>query len=92
MGKYKYGLDYPEDTYIPHNYEEHLFDTGEIMMNYAVTGSLNKPAILLIPAQTESWWGYEQVMERLESEYQVYAVDLRGQGKVKSDSWAIYIR
>ena len=54
MGKYKYGLDYPEDTYIPHNYEEHLFDTGEIMMNYAVTGSLNKPAILLIPAQTES--------------------------------------
>lgn len=81
MPKVKYGPHNPDVTYIPHKYEEQIFDIGEIMMNYAVTGLPDKPAILLIPAQTESWWGYEQVMERLENDYQLYAVDLRGQGR-----------
>ncbi len=57
------------------------FDTGEIMMNYAVTGSSDKPALLLIPAQTESWWGYEAAMGLLSEHFQAYAVDLRGQGR-----------
>jgi pimeloyl-ACP methyl ester carboxylesterase len=81
MPKIKYGPENPDITYVPHKYEEHLFDTGEILMSYAVTGSLDKPAILLIPAQTESWWGYEQAMGLLSENFQVYAVDLRGQGR-----------
>ena len=50
-------------------------------MNYARAGSPNKPALLLIPGQTESWWGYEAAMELLKEHFQVYAVDLRGQGR-----------
>jgi pimeloyl-ACP methyl ester carboxylesterase len=53
-------------------------------MNYAVTGSPDKPALLLIPGQTESWWGYEAAMSLLEADFQVFAVDLRGQGR---SSW-----
>ena len=77
----RYGPENPDITYVHHKYEEQLFNTGEILMNYAVTGTPEKPAVLLIPAQTESWWGYEQAMELLSEEFQVYAVDLRGQGR-----------
>jgi len=81
MPKLKYGPDYPENTYVPHKYPEHLFDTGEIMMNYAVTGSPDKPAIVLIPGQTQSWWSYEAAMGSLSEHFQAFAVDLRGQGR-----------
>jgi pimeloyl-ACP methyl ester carboxylesterase len=81
MLKLKYGPENPDITYVPHKYPEHFFDTGEIMMNYAMTGSPDKPAILLIPAQTESWWGYEAVMGLLSEHFQIYAIDLRGQGR-----------
>jgi len=70
-----------EETFVAHGYEEHLVDTGEVRINYAVTGGANKPALLLIPAQGESWWGYEPAMRLLEDRYQVFAVDLRGQGR-----------
>ncbi|MCV7348085.1 alpha/beta hydrolase [Mycolicibacterium rhodesiae] len=50
-------------------------------MNYATAGEAHNPAILLIPGQTESWWGYEDVMKLLSQRFQVYAVDLRGQGR-----------
>jgi pimeloyl-ACP methyl ester carboxylesterase len=51
-------------------------------MNYAVAGDASNPALLLlIPTQTESWWGYEDAMRLLADRYQVYAVDLRGQGR-----------
>ena len=50
-------------------------------MNYVVSGSPSKPALLLIPGQTESWWGYEAAIKILEADFQVYAVDLRGQGR-----------
>ena len=44
--------------------------------------ALNKsPALLLIPGQTESWWGYEKVIPLLEKDFRIYAVDLRGQGR-----------
>ena len=35
----------------------------------------------LIPGQSESWWGYEEAMRLLSDRYQVFAVDLRGQGR-----------
>ena len=81
MPKLRYGPENPDITYVPHKYEEHLFDSGEIMMNYAVTGPPDKPAIVLIPAQTESWWGYEAAMGLLSEHFQAHAVDLRGQGR-----------
>ena len=37
--------------------------------------------MLLIPGQTESWWGYEEAMPLLAEHFCVYAVDLRGQGR-----------
>ncbi|MGW3820165.1 alpha/beta fold hydrolase [Streptomyces sp. NPDC005046] len=69
------------ETFVPHAYPEHLVDLGEIRMNYVVAGEPTRPALLLIPAQTESWWGYERVIPLLTDHFQVYAVDLRGQGR-----------
>ncbi|MFF9410752.1 alpha/beta fold hydrolase [Streptomyces anandii] len=69
------------ETFVPHAYPEHLVDLGEIRMNYVVAGEPTRPALLLIPAQTESWWGYERVIPLLADHFQVYAVDLRGQGR-----------
>jgi pimeloyl-ACP methyl ester carboxylesterase len=53
-------------------------------MNYAEAGSPSAPALLLIPGQTESWWGYEKAMALLAEDFHVFAVDLRGQGR---SSW-----
>ena len=69
------------DTFVAHGYEEHLVELGEIHMNYATTGSSPQPALLLIPGQTESWWGYETAMGLLADDFEVFAVDLRGQGR-----------
>jgi pimeloyl-ACP methyl ester carboxylesterase len=69
------------DIFIPHAFPEQVVDLGEIRMNYATAGEAERPALLLIPAQTESWWGYEQAMALLSEHFQVYAVDLRGQGQ-----------
>ena len=76
-----YGPDHPERTYVAHGYAEHGVDLGEVVMNYAVAGAEAAPALLLIPGQTESWWGYEAAMARLEAHFRIYAVDLRGQGR-----------
>jgi len=81
MQKYSFGPENPDITYVPHKYKEHLFDTGEVLLNYATVGTKDKPAIVLIPAQTESWWGYEAAMGLLSERFQVFAVDLRGQGR-----------
>jgi len=78
---YRFGPDYPDETYVPHAYSERSIDLGEVVMNYAVTGPDQAPAVLLIPGQTESWWGYEPIMNRLQDRFRVYAVDLRGQGR-----------
>jgi pimeloyl-ACP methyl ester carboxylesterase len=69
------------NVFVPHAYAEHSVDLGEVVMNYATTGSPDKPALLLIPGQTESWWGFEKAMALLEADFQVFAVDLRGQGR-----------
>ncbi len=71
-------------SFVPHAYEEHSADLGEITMNYAQAGSPGNPPLLLIPGQTESWWGYEAAMAILAEDFHVFAVDLRGQGR---SSW-----
>ncbi len=77
----RYGPHSPGDTYISHAIAEQLVDLGEVEMNYATMGDPSQPALLLIPGQTESWWGYEAAMPLLAEHFQVFAVDLRGQGR-----------
>jgi pimeloyl-ACP methyl ester carboxylesterase len=67
-----------------HRYPERQVNLGEISLNYVTAGSAKKPALLLIPAQTESWWGYEAALDLLKDDFQCFAVDLRGQGR---SSW-----
>ncbi|HEY1710155.1 MAG TPA: alpha/beta hydrolase [Rhizomicrobium sp.] len=71
----------PAETYVPHKYPEQMFDTGEVAINYAIAGVPSSPALLLIPGQTESWWGFEAAMDLLKDDFQIFAVDLRGQGR-----------
>jgi pimeloyl-ACP methyl ester carboxylesterase len=52
-----------------------------VQLNHATAGDPWKPALLLIPGQTESWWGYEAALPLLAEHFQAYAVDLRGQGR-----------
>jgi pimeloyl-ACP methyl ester carboxylesterase len=70
-----------QPTFVAHGYPEQVAELGEVAMNYVVAGSHRRPALLLIPGQTESWWGYEAAIGLLEADFQVYAVDLRGQGR-----------
>lgn len=70
-----------QPAFIPHAFPEKIVDLGEVAMNYVVAGSSSKPALLLIPGQTESWWGYEAAIKLLAADFQVYAVDMRGQGR-----------
>lgn len=76
-----FGPQHPEATYVEHAFKESTFDTGEILLNFAEAGSESSPALLLIPGQTESWWGYEEAMALLQDHFHVFAVDLRGQGR-----------
>jgi len=55
----RFGPHNPGETYVGHGVAEQLVDLGEIQMNYATVGDAALPALLLIPGQTESWWGYE---------------------------------
>lgn len=68
-------------TFVQHAFAEHQVDLGEVSLNYAVAGDPGRPAVLLIPEQSGSWWGYEEAMRLLSDDFQVYAVDLRGQGR-----------
>jgi pimeloyl-ACP methyl ester carboxylesterase len=77
----QFGPHAPEATYLTHAFDEQLFDTGEVELNYATTGDPSLPALLLIPGQTESWWGYEAAMPLLADHFEAFAVDLRGQGR-----------
>ncbi len=76
-----FGPEHPEATYVPHAFPEQTFDAGEVELNYAFAGSDEKPALLLVPGQSESWWGYEQAMPLLAEYFQAFAIDLRGQGR-----------
>src|SRR5215470_3750230 len=81
MSAFRFGPDNPNETYVTHFFPEQTIDIGEVVINYAVVGSPDEPALLLIPGQTESWWGYEQAMDLLKAHFQAFAVDLRGQGR-----------
>ncbi len=83
MGRYAgaFGPHAPQATYVEHAYPERSFDTGEVQLNYAVAGDPVNAPLLLIPGQSESWWGYEHVMGPLAERFHVHAVDLRGQGR-----------
>jgi pimeloyl-ACP methyl ester carboxylesterase len=83
MGQFAhaFGPHAPDDTYLPHAFAEQLADLGEVELNYAVVGDDSRPALLLIPGQTESWWGYEEALPLLGEHFQAFAVDLRGQGR-----------
>ncbi|MFW9957528.1 MAG: alpha/beta fold hydrolase [Candidatus Odinarchaeota archaeon] len=61
-------------------FEENLFNTGEIRINYVV-GPKNGPDLVLIPGQSADWTNYEKVLPILSENYHVYAVDVRGHGK-----------
>jgi len=76
-----FGPDQPAATYVARAFPERLCDTGEVRMNYAVAGTRDKPALLLVLGQTESWWGYEAALPLLAEHFQAFAVDLRGQGR-----------
>ena len=77
----RYGPHNPGETYVAHDRGEAVVDLGEVRMNYATAGDRSAPALLLIPGQTESWWGYEAAMPLLAEHFEVFAVDLRGQGR-----------
>jgi hypothetical protein len=68
-------------VFVPHAFGEHVVDLGEIRLNFAAGGNLALPPLVLIPGQSSSWWAYEQAMPLLAAEFQVFAVDLRGQGR-----------
>ena len=71
----------PSSIFVKHAYDEHQVDLGEVVMNYATVGSPSRPALVLIPPQTRSWWNFEAAMKLLAPDFQVFAVDLRGQGR-----------
>ncbi|HZO60274.1 MAG TPA: alpha/beta hydrolase [Solirubrobacterales bacterium] len=77
----RFGPHNPDETYVPHDFLEQLADLGEVRMNYATVGDPSRPALLLVPGQTESWWGYEHALPMLAEHFQAFAVDLRGQGR-----------
>jgi pimeloyl-ACP methyl ester carboxylesterase len=77
----RFGPHNPAASYVSRAFAEQLVDLGEIEMNYATAGDAAAPALVLVPGQTESWWGYEAVMPRLAEHFNVFAVDLRGQGR-----------
>ena len=77
----RYGPHDPDATYVDHGLPEEVADLGEVRMNHVVLGDPSSPALLLIPGQTESWWGYEAALPLLAEHFQVFAVDLRGQGR-----------
>jgi predicted alpha/beta-fold hydrolase len=68
-------------VFVRHAFEERVIDLGEVRLNYAEQGDEGRPALLLIPGQSSSWWSYEKVMPGLAEHFQVSAVDLRGQGR-----------
>ena len=74
----RFGPHNPDVTYISHTYPEQLFGTGEV---HVTLGDEGLPPLLLIPGQTESWWGYEDTLPLLADHFSEYAVDPRGQGR-----------
>ena len=78
----RYGPHNPDETYVAARAIPSSCSTpARCKLNYATAGDASKPALLLVPGQTESWWGYEAAMDLLKDRFQIFAVDLRGQGR-----------
>ncbi len=75
------GTPADRDIFVPHAFPEKQVDLGEVTLNYAEAGSPDKPALLLLPEQTGSWWSYEPSIGPLSEHFHVFAVDMRGQGR-----------
>ena len=66
---------------------------AQLSLNYATAGEASKPALLLVPGQTESWWGYEAAMELLQDRFQLFAGStLERPGPIRSDAGTLYPR
>ena len=78
----RYGPHNAGETYVAHGVRRTAGrprrDRDELRDRSVAPGRLRS---LLIPGQTESWWGYEAAMPRLAEHFEVFAVDLRGQGR-----------
>lgn len=57
------------EIFVDHRLPDLSVNLGEIRMNYAGAGEPSSPALLLIPAQTESWYR-PAATGRLECDYQ----------------------
>ena len=88
MQKSKYGPENPDITYVSHKYDEHLYDTGDAVINYATTGSPDRPAIVLIPGKLNHGgdmkkpWGYCPTTSRCLRSIYVVRVDRVGRPDV----------
>src|SRR5512136_2076217 len=65
---------------IPRGFQERLFTTGDVTLNYVVGPDKGLP-LLLIPGPMESWQGYKCVLPELSKRFHVFVPDLRGHGK-----------
>ena len=72
----------PDETYVAHDVPTSSCSTpARSSSTTRPPATPSQPALLLIPGQTESWWGYEAAIDLLKDRFQVFAVDLRGQGR-----------
>ena len=60
--------------------QEKLYSTGKVDINYA-QGPANGPAIVLLHGLPGHWQEFKPIIPHLTLDHQVYAVDMRGQGK-----------
>jgi pimeloyl-ACP methyl ester carboxylesterase len=65
-------------------FPEKLFDTGQVMINYA-EGPVRGPPVLMLHGTTRIWRDFTGLMARLSPEWHVNACDLRGHGKSGRD-------
>ena len=61
-------------------FNEHTFDTGELIINYAEGPATGAPCLFL-HGLTSRWQEYRPLLTKLTQARQVYALDLRGHGK-----------
>jgi pimeloyl-ACP methyl ester carboxylesterase len=59
---------------------EKVFDTGEVLINFAEHGLAGPPLVLLHGA-TLHWQSFGEMIPTLEQNWHIYACDLRGHGK-----------
>jgi pimeloyl-ACP methyl ester carboxylesterase len=61
--------------------QEHIFETGEVVLNYAEGGTPGKPAMVLLHGLTGRWQAYTSEFDEYGQEWHLFAPDLRGHGR-----------